>query len=89
MRGAGVEVARALVMSLVPRVTWEAETVFGGAAVADSDRLDVGTALAGSWRVDLHWTVQVAIDTGIFVDDFGKNQPGRVMTTLGVRYGSF
>lgn len=85
----GVEVARDVVVSLVPRVTWEAETVLAGATVADSDRLDVGLALAGSWRVDLHWTVQASIDTGVFLDDLGKNQPGRVMTTLGVRYGSF
>lgn len=85
----GVEVARDVVVSLVPHVTWAAETVLGSRAVADSDRLDVGLAAAGSWRIELHWTVQASVDTGLFVDALGKNDPGRVMTTLGVRYGSF
>lgn len=85
----GVEVAHDVVISLVPRVTWEAETVLDGDGVDGSERVDFGVGLAGSWRFDPHWTVQAAVDTGIFVAGLGDNQIGRVMTTLGLRYGSF
>jgi hypothetical protein len=85
----GVEVAHDMVLSLVPRLTWEAETRLAEEAVAGSDRLDVGIGLAGSWRFDPHWTLQAAVDTGVFVGGLGKNQPGRVTSTLGLRYGSF
>lgn len=85
----GLEVAHDVVVSLVPRVTWEAETELAGDGVAGSERVDFGIGLAGSWRFDPHWTMQAGIDTGLFVEGLGQNQIGRVMTTLGLRYGSF
>lgn len=85
----GIEVADNVVTSLATRLTWESETHLDEAAVADSDRLDVGLGLALSWRFAWHWTLQLGVDSGLFVDDLGKNQPGRVTSTLGLRYGSF
>jgi len=87
--GGGIEVAHDVVLSLVPRFTWEAAVVLDGKAVDGSQRIDFGAALAASWRFDYHWTVQAGVDSGLFGEGLGRNQTGRVTTTLGLRYGSF
>lgn len=85
----GVELTDGVVTSLVARLTWASEIVLDGRAVDGSGRLDVGLGAALSWRFEAHWTLQLAVDTGIFADGLGDNQPGRVTGTAGVRYGVF
>jgi len=85
----GAELAENVVLSLIARATWALPLVLDGETVDDSDRLDLGLGLAGSWRVAPHWTLQLAVDSALYVDDLGKNQPGRLSTTLGLRYGHF
>ncbi|TNF24863.1 MAG: hypothetical protein EP329_24050 [Deltaproteobacteria bacterium] len=85
----GVELTEGLVTSLVARLTWASEIVLDGASVDGSGRLDVGLGAALSWRFAYHWTLQLAVDTGLFVDGLGDNQPGRLTGTLGLRYGVF
>lgn len=85
----GVELDDGLVVSVVPRFTWVDVTRLDEQPLHGSARRDLGVALAASWRVDPHWTVQGAIDQPIPLDGVGQNQPGRVLTTLGLRYGSF
>ena len=78
-----------LVLSLVGRFAWEAPLSIDGSSVDNSSRRDLGAGLAISWRFDPHWTVQAAADLGLFVDGLGDNQPGRITTTIGLRYGYF
>lgn len=85
----GVEVDDGIVLSLVPRLTWTDATRLDEEVVDGSSRLDVGVGFAASWRLDPHWTLQAALDAPVPIDGLGKNQPGRLLTTLGLRYGSF
>lgn len=86
---AGRELKDGLVLSAYARVLWESDVTIAGRTVDDSARLDTGLGLALSWRFDPHWTLQAGVDSGLFVDALGDNQPGRVTTTLGLRYGYF
>jgi len=83
---AGRELSRGLVASLWTRLAWEDELTLGGRSVAGTTHLDVGVGLALSFRVE-RWTVQASVDSGLFADGLGRNQPGRVATTLMGRYG--
>lgn len=85
----GLEVAPQVVVSLSPHLSWTDDTRLDEEVVANTSRLEMGVAVAGSWRFDPHWTLQAAFDTPLMFDDLGKNQTGRLMTTLGIRYGSF
>lgn len=87
--GGGVEVSDGVVTSLVARLTWASAIVLDGRTVGDSERLDLGLGAALSWRLEHHWTLQVALDTGLFASGLGDNQPGRLTGTLGLRYGVF
>ena len=66
-----------------------AATLLADRPLADTDHLDFGLGVAASWRFDPHWTLQAAIDAPIPLDSLGKNQPARVLSTLGLRFGSF
>lgn len=85
----GYELAEGLVASLLARFRWEAPLTLAGATVADSSRHETGLALALSYRVAPHWTLQFGLDTPILVDHLGDNQPGKISGTVGVRYGYF
>jgi len=85
----GFEVHDGIVLSLVPRLTWTDRTRLDEEPVAGSSRLDVGVAVTGSFRLDPHWTTQLSFDAPMAIDGLGRNQPGRLLTTLGLRYGSF
>ena len=85
----GLELSADVVLSLVARCAWQAPLTLAGATVDDSERLDLGLGLAASWRFDPHWTLQLGLDTALFADDLGENQPGRLSGTLGLRYGHF
>lgn len=85
----GLEVASGVVLSASTRLLWEDQISLGGDRVPDSSRVDAGVGLALSWRFDPHWTLQAAIDTGVFVSHLGDNTPGRATGTLGLRYGYF
>jgi hypothetical protein len=85
----GYELTEALVASLLARFRWEAPLTLAGATIDGSSRHESGLALALSYRVTPHWTLQLGLDTPIPVDHLGDNQPGRVSGTVGVRYGYF
>ncbi len=85
----GIEVAPQVVISLAPRLSWTDDTRLDEEVVANTSRLEMGVGVAGSWRFDPHWTLQASLDTPLMFDDLGRNQTGRLMTTLGIRYGSF
>lgn len=86
----GVEVLPdELVLAASLRYAWEAPVTIAGRTIDDSDRTDVGVGLSVSWRVHPHWTLQSAFDSGLFADHLGKNLPGRITTTVGLRYGHF
>jgi len=85
----GRAVAAGVIVTLVLRFAWHADLVLDGRTVPNSSRRDMGVALAASWRFDPHWTLQLAADTSLFADHLGDNQPGRVVGTLGLRYGHF
>lgn len=85
----GLELTDGLVLSLIPRLTWTDKTRLDEEPVANTSRLDFGLALAGSWRIDPHWTMQASFDAPIPIDGLGLNQTARLQTTLGLRYGSF
>ncbi len=85
----GAELSRDLVLSLVTRASWQAPLTLAGRSIEGSDRADLGLGLAASWRLTPNWTAQAALDTGLFLDGLGDNHPGRITTTLGLRYGHF
>ncbi|QQR90355.1 MAG: hypothetical protein IPJ88_00970 [Myxococcales bacterium] len=85
----GVEVTQGVVVSLFARMSWEADYQLDGQTIANSARTDVSAGTTLSWRLSPHWTLQSSVSTGFFVDGLGDNQPGRVVTNLGMRYGYF
>lgn len=85
----GREVGEGLVLAASLRATWESTLHLEERPVPNSDRMDLGAALTASWRFDPHWTAQLGVDSGFFTDGGGDNLPGRVVTSLGVRYGHF
>jgi hypothetical protein len=85
----GVEVVSGVVVSALARLLWEDAITIGGRRVANSSRVDTGLGLALSWRFDPHWTLQAAVDSGVFLSYLGDNTPGRITGTLGLRYGYF
>lgn len=85
----GLELTDGVVLSLIPRLTWTDRTRLDENPVPDTSRLDFGLALAGSWRIDPHWTMQASFDAPLPIDGLGLNQTARLQTTLGLRYGSF
>jgi len=86
---AGLEVAPGWVLTVIGRLSHEGALTLDGQEVRGSDRTDAGAGLAASWRFDDHWTTQAALSSGVFADGLGDNQPGRVTSTLGLRYGYF
>ncbi len=85
----GYELTERVVASLLGRFRWEAPLTLDGATVDGSARHETGLGAAVSWRFDPHWTLQLGVDTGLFLDHLGGNQPGKVTGTIGVRYGYF
>ena len=85
----GYELSTGLVISVYARLLREGALWIDGAVIDDSQRSDAGLGLAVSYRFNPHWTLQAAIDSGLFIDGLGDNQQGRVAPTLGIRYGYF
>jgi hypothetical protein len=85
----GWELTEGLVASLVARLTYETELVVGGQPTPNSGAFDLGVGPTLAWRFDPHWTLQAAVDTGLFASHLGDNKPGRVSCSAGVRYGFF
>ncbi|MBL9039784.1 MAG: transporter [Archangium sp.] len=86
---AGVELRTGLVVSVIARASYETQLHVDEAPVPDSSALDVGVGPAVSWRFHPKWTVQAAVDTGVFVDGLGDNTPARFTATFGVRHAFF
>ena len=85
----GLEVGRGVVISLVAPIAWHAPLTIDGDEIPDSERLDLGLGLAGSVALDGHWTAQLSVDTGVFIDGAGDNTPARITSVAGLRYGYF
>ena len=86
---AGIEVLPQIVVSLMLRFLWEDNLQIKERRIDNSNRLDMGVGLAVSWRFNPHWTLQLAVDSGIFANNMGDNQFGRLFTSIGLRYGFF
>lgn len=84
----GVEVAPRVVVSLASHLMLSSDNILDGASVPHSDRFELGLGPALSWGFAWSWTLQAGLDTNLFAADLGRNVPGRVTTTLGLRYGS-
>lgn len=84
----GVEVSPRVVVSLASHLMLSSDNILDGTAVPHSDRLELGLGPAVSWHFAWSWTLQLGVDSGLFLSDLGQNLPGRVTTTLGLRYGS-
>ncbi|MCC6749193.1 MAG: hypothetical protein IT371_16140 [Deltaproteobacteria bacterium] len=85
----GWEVARNTVLSLIAHTSWESSVLYQGALQPDSGTLETGLGVAASYRVHPHFTLHAAFDTGLFFRGLGRNLPGRMSGTLGLRYGYF
>jgi len=85
----GIEFTEGLVLSVLLRGNREGALSINGQEQMNSSRVDLGAALAISWRFTPHWTVQTSIDSGLYTHGWGDNQPGRITWNLGLRYGYF
>lgn len=85
----GLELTKTLVLALSLRFLWEDQLTVGARRVEGSQRIDAGAGLSLSWSFDPHWTLQASVDSGLFIDALGANQPGRLTASLGLRYGFF
>jgi hypothetical protein len=85
----GLEVADNVVVSVFGRYAQEGALSLDQELITNSGQSGASVGSAVSWRLTPHWTVQGGVETGLFVDGLGDNQPGRVTTTLGLRYGHF
>ncbi len=85
----GIEMAKTVVLALHLRFLWEDDLTLGERRIVESSRVDVGASASLAWSFDPHWTLQVLVDSGVFVSQMGRNQPGRLFASLGLRYGFF
>jgi hypothetical protein len=85
----GLEAAPGVSIALVARALHEAALHIDGEKIDDSERTDLGIGLAASWQFHPRVTIQAGVDTGLFIDGLGQNQPGRITVTTGLRYGIF
>lgn len=77
------------VASVVIRFSWEDVLEIGGRRIEATHQMDPGVVGALAWRFDPHWTLQVSVNTGIYIDRWGHNVNGRLIYSLGIRYGYF
>lgn len=86
----GVEVVPGkLVASLYGRYAGEDAINLDELALENSGRSGSGVGAALAWTLSPHWTLQASAETGLFLDGLGDNQPGQIITALGIRYGYF
>ncbi len=85
----GWEFAKNFVLALHLRFLWEDDLTLGERKIAESSRIDAGVSASLAWSFDPHWTLQVLVDSGIFASSMGRNQPGRLFASVGLRYGFF
>lgn len=85
----GVQISPAVVLSLLGHARWRSPIVLDGVPLDRSEQLSLSAGVTSSFRFDNHWSVQLSVDSGFFVDGVGQNVPGAVTGTLGLRYGHF
>ena len=85
----GLEVASGLVVSVFGRYAQEGALSVDEELTLNSGQTGLSVGSSVSWRLTPHWTVQAGVETGLFIDGLGDNRPGRITTTLGLRYGHF
>jgi hypothetical protein len=85
----GVEVAPKWIASILVHYTYEGDVKYDGASVPRSQTHDTGVGPAVAFQWTPNWTVQIGLDTAIYVNNMGKNHDGRFAATLGIRYGYF
>ncbi len=85
----GVEARRGLVLSLVTRFGYEGPLTVDGAEVPGSTAYDFGLGPAVAYKLGDHWTLQGAVDVGVFASGLGENRQGRFTGSVGARYAYF
>lgn len=85
----GRELTDGLVVHLRGRFTVESPRLVDGAAVANSDAHELAVGPSVSWKFHPHWTLDAAVETGLFANGMGDNRQGRVAGSTSLRYGFF
>jgi hypothetical protein len=85
----GVEVVPKWIASMLAHYAYEGAVTSDGASFPGTQKHDAGVGPAVAFQWTPNWTVQAGFDTGIYVNNMGKNHDGRYTATLGVRYGYF
>jgi hypothetical protein len=85
----GAEVHRGVVLSLRAHAMWARPAHRDGKALARSKAREVGLTLAGSVELTPHWTLQASLAQTLLGNRLGANRTGRLVASLGLRYGGF
>ena len=78
-----------MVVSVFGRYAQEGALSLDEELINNSGQSGTSVGSSVSWRRTPHWTVQGGVESGLFINGLGDNQPGRITTTLGLRYGHF
>ena len=87
--GGGVELGAGVVVSLVPRLRWHADTTRDGFRAPASSSLEITVGPSLAWDFSEHWTLQLGADTGLPLDGLGRNRPLLTAASVGFRRGFF
>lgn len=85
----GVEVVRGAVLSLRLAYLWLGPVHVGGERLPRSNGHETSLTLGGSLELSPHWTLQASFMTNLFGEHMSDNRTGRMVGSLGVRYGVF
>lgn len=85
----GVEVKKALVLSLAARGAFEGPIQMDGAVVPESEAFEMGLGPAVAWTFVPHFTLQGGVDLELHASGLGDNRQGRTTASLALRYAYF
>jgi hypothetical protein len=83
----GRELSDGVALHLLARLTLEGARTDAGVVVPTSDARELVVGPALSWKVHPRWTIEGAVETGVFASGIADNRPGRVGIFTAIRYG--
>lgn len=85
----GREVTKDLVLTLLTLFSFEGTQYFDQRPHPNSSRYKSGLAIATSWKMTPHITLQGSLSSDLPFGNFGKHYPGAINCGIGIRYGFF
>lgn len=85
----GYAVSDDLGVALAATYAHDAPLMLAGRTINESTAASTNVSVSANWNLDEHWSVLANAGSGVYVNGFGRNRPGRLSASLGVRFGRF